>query len=119
HQVAGERRLDRVFGRFQIANFADQHYVGVVTQDTAQAGGKRQPDLGVNLDLVDSFQLILHRVFGGDDLDLFVLDLVERAVQARRFSRAGWSSDQNDAVRQLDELAELVVNLFVHAHSAQ
>ena len=36
HQVAGERRLNGVFGRFQIADFADEHDVGVVTQNAAQ-----------------------------------------------------------------------------------
>ena len=72
HQVAGERRLDRVLGRFQVANFADQHDVGVVTQNRPQRGGERQPDLRVDLDLVDAFELVLDRVFGRDDLGVFV-----------------------------------------------
>ena len=68
HQVAGERGLNGVLGRFQIADFADQHDVRVVPQDAAQRVAERQADLGVHLNLVDPFELILDRVFGGDDL---------------------------------------------------
>ena len=68
HQVAGERRLNGVLGRFQVANFADQHDVGVVPQDAPQRCAERQADLRMDLDLVDAFELIFDRVFGGDDL---------------------------------------------------
>src|SRR5262249_55437169 len=36
HQVAGERRLDGAFGGFQIAHFADEDNVGIVTQNASQ-----------------------------------------------------------------------------------
>ena len=68
HQVAGERRLDRVLGRFHVANFADQHDVRVVTQDRTQRRGEREPDLRMDLNLVDAFELVFDRVFGRDDL---------------------------------------------------
>ena len=70
HQVAGQRRLDGVLGRLQVADFADEDDVRVVAQDAPQRVAERQPDLGVDLDLVDAVQLVLHRVFGGDDLGL-------------------------------------------------
>ena len=46
HQVAGERRLNRVLGRFQVADFADEHHVGIVTQNAAERVAERQADLG-------------------------------------------------------------------------
>jgi hypothetical protein len=48
-----------------------------VTQDRSQTGGEGQPYLGMDLDLVDPVELILDRVFRGDDLGLFVLDFVQ------------------------------------------
>ena len=72
HQVAGERRLDGVLGRFQIADFADQDDVRVVTQNAPQRWRERQPDLRMHLNLVDAFELIFDRVFGRDDLGLVV-----------------------------------------------
>ena len=107
HQVAGERGLDRVFGRFQIADFADEHDVRVVTQNGAQRGGERQADLRMNLNLVDAVELVFDRVFGRDDLGVFVLDFDQRAVERRRFAGAGRAGDEDDAVRQSNQLAEL------------
>ena len=89
HQVAGERRLNRVLGRFHIANFADEHDVRVVTQNRPQRRGEREPDLRMDLNLVDAFELVFDRVFGRDDLRRFVLDLEQRAVERRRFAGAG------------------------------
>ena len=68
HQVTGERRLHGDFGRFQVANFADQDHVRVVTQNRAQTGGERQPILAFDLDLVDAVELVFDRVFDRDDL---------------------------------------------------
>ncbi len=70
HQVTGQRRLDGVLGRLQVADFTDQHHVRVVTQDAAQRAGERQPDLRMHLNLVDALQLVFHRIFGRDDLDV-------------------------------------------------
>ena len=43
-QVAGQGGLDRQLGGFFVADLADHHDIGVLAQDTAQAGGKGQPD---------------------------------------------------------------------------
>ena len=56
HQVAGQRGLDGDLGRLAVADLADQDDVGVLAQDRAQAGGERQPDLCVDLDLVDALR---------------------------------------------------------------
>ena len=48
-------------------------------------------------------------------LVVFVLDLQQRAVERRRFAGAGRAGDQHDAVRHADQLAELRVQIGLHA----
>ena len=43
HQVAGQSRLDRDLGRFQVAHFAHQHDVGILAQEGPQAVAKVNP----------------------------------------------------------------------------
>ena len=51
---------------------------GIVAQDAAQARGKRQPHLGVHLDLIDALQLVFDRVLGRDDLGFLAADFAQR-----------------------------------------
>ena len=73
-----------------------------MTQDAPQRRRKREPDLRVNLDLVDSLELIFNRVFGGNDLRLVALDFQQRTIERGGFSRTGRAGDQHNAVRQTD-----------------
>ena len=66
--VAGERGLHGDLGRFQVANLADQDLVGVLPQDGPQAVGERVADRGVDRHLDDAVDVVLDRVFGGDQL---------------------------------------------------
>ena len=93
-KVTGQRSLNRVLGRFEVSNFPDQNHVGVMSQNTAKRRSKRQANLGVDLNLVDTIQLVLDRVFGRDDLVLWTADFQQAAVQRRRFTRTGRSGDQ-------------------------
>ena len=68
HQVAGKRGLDCDLSGFGVADFADHDLVGVVAQDGTQSARKREPFLLVHRNLRDSRQLVLDRIFNGDDL---------------------------------------------------
>jgi hypothetical protein len=114
-----QRGLHRVLGRFEVADLAHQHHVGVVPKDRPEARGKGQPDLRVDLDLVDPLELVLDRILGRDDLGLFVADLVQRAIQGGRLARTRRPGDQNDAVRELDQAGEASIDGLVHADAAQ
>ena len=74
HQVAGQRRLNRDLGGFQVADFADQDRIGVLPQDRAQATGKGHTDVIIDRNLDDAVDVVLDRVFGGNQL---VRDLVQ------------------------------------------
>ena len=81
NQMAGQRGLDCILGRFEVTNFPDKDNIGVVTQDGAEACVERQPNLGMNLNLINAVELVFNRVFGRDDFDIVTLDFVERAVK--------------------------------------
>ena len=103
-QMPGERGLNGVFGGFQVADFADQNDIGVVPQNAAQGSAEGQSDFGMDLNLVDAVELIFDRVFGGDDFCFVVADFQKGAVERGGFSGTGRSSDQDDAVRQFNQL---------------
>src|SRR5690606_37961705 len=103
----------------QVTDFTDQYHAGVVTQDGSQAGRKGQTDLGMYLDLVDAFQLVLNWILGGNDLVVFRLDLAQGTVQRRRFTRTGRPSDQYDTVRQANQLLKFLVDRLRHTHATQ
>ena len=68
---------------------------------------ERQALLLVHRNLRDALDLVLHRVFDGDDLVFVVLDLAERGVERGGLAGAGGPGDQHHAVRLRDVAAEL------------
>ena len=47
-----------------------------MSQDTAETGSERQPDLGMDLDLVNPLRLIFNGVLDRDDLRGGIFDFV-------------------------------------------
>ncbi len=68
--MAGQRGLDGNTAGFQVAHLTDHDDIRVLTHDGAQRPGEIQADGRLDLNLVDAFELILDRVFNGDDLAL-------------------------------------------------
>ncbi len=118
HQVPRQRSLHRDLRRLLVADFANQNHVRVVAQYRAQPPRERQARLLRNLYLVDAAQLILHRVFDGNDFAVRVIDLVERGVEGRGLAAAGGAGDQDDAVRQLQHAPEAAQFTLGHAQLA-
>ena len=78
--------LDGDLSGFTVAHFTDHDDVGVLPQDGAQGVGKGQADLLVHLNLVDARQLVLHRLFHGDDLVGVGIDLGQGRVKRGGFA---------------------------------
>ena len=106
NHVAGERCLHGDLRGFLVADFADEHDVGIVAQNRAQPAAESQPGFFRNLDLVDPLELVFDRILDGDDLAHGVVDLRERAVKRGRFAAAGRAGDQRDAVRHTQHALE-------------
>ena len=105
--------------RFAVTHFTNHDDVRVLAQDGAQRIGKGQVDLRMHLDLVDAFQLVFHRVFHGDDLVLFRVNLGQGRVQGRRLTRAGRASHQQNTVRAGEQVVELGQGILGKAHGLQ
>src|SRR5580704_1017454 len=99
NQVAGFGGENRGGNGFQVAHFADQHDVGVLTQSSAQRGGERR---GVDFDfaLVDETLFvavqIFDRVFDGDDvLGAQRVDAVDHRGECGRFTGTSGAGGEN------------------------
>ncbi len=99
HQVTSLRCLDGDFGGFEIADLPHHHHIRVLPQKGSQGAGKGQPSLGVDLHLVDSGQVDLHRIFGGGDVHLGSVENIETGIERDRFTRTGRAGDQDHALR--------------------
>src|SRR5438093_8519986 len=104
------RRRDRGRDRLEVAHFAEQDHVWVLTQGSAQRFGEARrvrPDLA----LVDDAALVpvqeLDRVLDGEDvLRPVPVDLVDQRRERRRLPGARRARDEDDAARLFRELME-------------
>ena len=123
HQVTGERGLNGDFGRFVIANFPDENRVRVLTKKGAKNAGESQPDVLIDLNLIDPFEIVLDRIFGGGKIVGDLVELGERRVKRRRFTATRGSGDENHPVRRVDPLFEnlelLLLKSELHADRAE
>src|ERR1039458_630251 len=119
NKVAGERRLHRDLCGFGVTDFADENHVRVVAQNRAQPAREGQPGFFIDLDLVDAFELIFHRVFHRDDFSDGVIDLVERCIKCGSFTGTRRAGDQNNSVRQTQDALEMLQFARVHANVAE
>ncbi len=113
--MAGERRLHRDLGGLSVADLTHHDHVRVLAQNGPQDGGERETCLGVHGHLGHTGELILYRIFHGDDLDAGCVDPLERGVEGGGLAGAGRPGDQDDAVGAGDELLEAVPGSLVHA----
>ena len=68
-----QRRLNGDLCGLQVADFTDHDDIRVLAHNGPQRVGKGQPDLWLDLDLVDALHLVFHRVFYGEYLDIGVV----------------------------------------------
>ena len=118
-QVPGERRPDGDLRRFQIADLADHDDVRVLAQDRPQALRVGQPGFGMNLRLADQRERVLHRIFHGHDVDVFLVQALEQGVERRGLSRSRRARREDDAIRQADHGLERLGFLLVEAQVFQ
>ena len=76
-----------VIGRFINMGVEPYNFVTalncIMAQDGAQAAGEGESLFLVHRNLRDAANLVLHRVFDGDDLVLVALDLIQRGIKSR------------------------------------
>ena len=87
--MAGQGGPQTDFSGLLVADLADHDDVRVLPQKCTQRRGEREPDLGLDLNLVHPLELVLDRVFDGADIDLGLVELVQAGIERRRLAAAG------------------------------
>ena len=116
HQVPRERGLHRNLRRLTIAHFTDHDDVRVLPQDGTQCVGKGQVDLGMHLNLVDTFELVFHRIFDGDDFLTGRIQLGQRRIQGGGLAGTGRSGHKQDAVGLGQQGVEALQRIRLKTH---
>ena len=119
HQVTGKRSLYRDVSRFQIADFADHDDVWILTQNRTQPTREGHLDFGIHLGLPDAVNVILDRIFHRHDVACVVVDALQRRVQGRSFTGTGWTRDEQNAVRFMDQLVHQGLTAWIHAERVE
>ncbi|MCY1542393.1 hypothetical protein D9M68_781390 [compost metagenome] len=101
HHVTGLGGLDSDFGGFQVANLTDHDYVRVLAQEGTQGLGEVHALLGIDVDLVDAFEVDLNRVFGGGDIDIHGVEDIQASIERYRLARTGRACHQDHTLRLL------------------
>ena len=81
----------------------------------AQRGGEVEADLVLDLDLVDPGQVELHRVLGGHDVGVGLVERGDRGVERVGLARSGGARDQHDAVGLGDRALEALERVRLEA----
>ena len=102
HEVTRDRGSHRNLCRLAVTDLTDSDDVRVLTQDRAQAVCKRHADFFIDLYLIDTFKIVLDRVFQGDKVDFALVQLVDHRVHRRRLTTSGRSDDQDNAALRAD-----------------
>lgn len=111
--MTGQRRLHRNLGGLTVANFPDHHHVRVLTQNGAQPAGKGHVHARVNLRLPHPFQLVLNRIFHGQNVAFVAVQRREYGVQRGTFTGTRRAGNEDDPVRAVDQPFQLL-QLFIN-----
>ena len=112
-------RTNGDISRLAVTDLTDHDDVRILTNDRPKTAGESQSALGPNGDLVDALEVILDRVFDGDDFFLGRIDLAKGAIERRRLATAGRAANKVDAVGTAQDFLESMVCLRRHAQPPQ
>ena len=103
-QVPRLRCLDGNVCGFKIPNLSHHDDVWILPQKRAQCGGKVEVGFFVDIDLIDSWQVDLNRIFNAADVDFRRVQGVQRRVQRDGFAAPCGSRHENHAVWPMNRL---------------
>ena len=115
HQVARESRFDTDLRGLQVADFAHHDNVRVLAQKGPQAGRKIEPYFFPNLDLINAHEVILHRILGGRNVHIRLVEIGKSRIKRGRFAASSGPGDENHSVRFMDRVLEVFKGLRIEA----
>ena len=95
-----------------ISHFANENNIGCLPQHRANNPREIQPDLVIDLHLIDALQVVLDRILSGDDLSIRPIKGAHRCIKRCGLSRTGRAGHKNNSVGALDQLVEFLEILF-------
>ena len=117
--MPGERRLDGDLGRLAVADLANQQYVGVLPHDRAQGRREGESGLLVHLHLHDARDAVLDGVLHGDDVQVALLEPLQRRVQRGGLARAGRAGDENEPLAAAEQRVDARVLVGAESHGVE
>ncbi len=105
-QVAGQRGLDAHFGRLRVAHFAHQNDIGRLPQHGPNDASEVQPNGVLDFHLVDTRQIIFHRVLRRDDLAVWRVHFVQCRVERGGLAGTGRPGHQENPVGPFDQVVK-------------
>ena len=107
--MARKRSFHSNFNGFLVANLTDKNDLRILTQEGAKDRVEGEADLFIRLRLADTFQIIFHRILGGHNVELWIVDMLQTPIQGRGLAGSGRSGHQHHALRCGDCLKNVVV----------
>ncbi len=80
------RRFDSDVRRFQVSDLTNHDDVRVLTQEGSQCLRKAEAYPGVDVDLVDAFQVDFRGVFGRGNVSFWCVQYVQAGIKGNRFA---------------------------------
>ena len=94
NEVSGQAGIRGDTRCFQVANLANHNDVRRLAQNRTQRGGKGHANLWIHRYLVDAGHLIFDRLFYGDDLAVWFVDVMKTGIKRSRLAGASWPCDK-------------------------
>src|SRR5579884_3652300 len=97
--MAGLRGFDRDFGSFKVPDLSDHDHIGILAQKGAHCGCEGQPNLWVDIDLIDTRQVYFRGILSSRDIGILSIEDVESGVEGYGLAATGRSGYQNHSLR--------------------
>ena len=91
--MPGHGSAGRDLRGFLIADLADENDVRVLPQERAQHARKVEANFFIHLHLHNAVHAVLHRIFTCQNLDVRLVQHLQRAIQRRGLSAASGAGD--------------------------
>src|SRR5207253_10624691 len=87
----------------------------VLAQKSAQNTGKRESDCLIDRYLDDPLKIVFHGFLSGQQFRIDRIDFAETGIKRGRFSGASWPGGNENPVRPLNDLEDVLVNVVGHS----
>src|SRR5438105_3048466 len=97
-KMAGQTGVGCDRCRLIITDFPNHNDIRRLPEHRSKGDGKGHPNLSVDLNLIDPDHLVFHRLFDGDDLAVWFVDVVQARIESTRLARTSRTSHEENAI---------------------